>query len=742
MKKIIISICTCLAATFCFSQINNSNAEFNFGFEKNTSKGKLPDKWFQWGSGYSLTVDTLVQKSGKYSVLIEPVGEKSPNTFGCVAYAIPAQYKGTEIEVKAYMKLNNVENGSIGLMLRIDGESGSLGFDNMQQKNIHGTSDWTLYAVKLPYSEKAKTIYIGALLSGTGQLWVDEFQVLIDGKNISDVKPDKRIFKADGDKEFDKGSTISSVVLSKTKTEDLDVLGKVWGYLKYYHPAVASGEYHWDYELFRILPKILEAKSPKERNQILHSWVATMGKVDIEKTNPDKNKNVKLNPDFTWLDKNVLGKELASQLETIKNAKRTQENYYLGMVPGVGNPEFKNERSYAGMKYPDAGFRLLSLYRYWNIIHYYFPYKHLIEENWNDVLKEFIPKFLEASDELQYKQTVLTLIARVHDTHANIWGQDNVLRNFLGIYYAPFKISFIEQKAVVTEYLDKDLGERSGLKVGDVIEMINDTPVEKIVKQRLPYTPASNYPTQLRNISYNLLRANDSLMTLVYSRDNEKSSKQVPTVNSEKLARFKKNERDTCFKVINSDISYLYPGTLQGDHLEKILPEILKTKGLIIDLRCYPKTFIVFSLSEYLLPAPTSFVKFSVGSITSPGLFTMTNDLKVGKTNNDFYKGKVVIIVNETTQSQAEYHAMAFRAVPHATVIGSTTAGADGNVSGFTLPGGISTMISGIGVYYPDGKETQRIGIVPDVEVRPTIKGIREGKDELLEKAIEIINMH
>jgi C-terminal processing protease CtpA/Prc len=47
--------------------------------------------------------------------------------------------------------------------------------------------------------------------------------------------------------------------------------------------------------------------------------------------------------------------------------------------------------------------------------------------------------------------------------------------------------------------------------------------------------------------------------------------------------------------------------------------------------------------------------------------------------------------------------------------------------------------ISGIGVYYLDGRETQRIGIVPDIEVKPTIKGIREGRDELLEKAIEII---
>ena len=111
----------------------------------------------------------------------------------------------------------------------------------------------------------------------------------------------------------------------------------------------------------------------------------------------------------------------------------------------------------------------------------------------------------------------------------------------------------------------------------------------------------------------------------------------------------------------------------------------------------------------------------------------------MGKSNTKAYKGKVVVLVNDETQSSAEYHCMALRAAPNVTIIGSTTAGADGNVSKLYLPGGVLTMISGIGVYYPDGTETQRVGIVPDVECKSTTQGIREGKDELLEKAIELI---
>jgi C-terminal processing protease CtpA/Prc len=122
----------------------------------------------------------------------------------------------------------------------------------------------------------------------------------------------------------------------------------------------------------------------------------------------------------------------------------------------------------------------------------------------------------------------------------------------------------------------------------------------------------------------------------------------------------------------------------------------------------------------------------------NPGEFEFLEGPKI-PAGNETYKGKLIVLINEQSQSQSEYTAMAFRAGDNTTIIGSTTAGADGNVSYIYLPGGLRTAISGLGIYYPNGGETQRIGIVPDIEVKPTIKGIQQGKDEVLEKAIEII---
>jgi C-terminal processing protease CtpA/Prc len=103
------------------------------------------------------------------------------------------------------------------------------------------------------------------------------------------------------------------------------------------------------------------------------------------------------------------------------------------------------------------------------------------------------------------------------------------------------------------------------------------------------------------------------------------------------------------------------------------------------------------------------------------------------------YVGKVVILVDEDSESQSEYTAMALQAVPNVITVGSQTSGADGNVSPISLPGGINTQISGFGIFYPEKQPTQGIGVRIDVKVEPTIAGLRSGRDEVLEEAIRQI---
>ncbi len=729
MKIIIIFIVSSLLSLIALGQtIHNLDFEI---LEQGQAKG-----WQQFGNGkYILEVDTSISKSGKNSGYIEYIAE--PSGFKAWAYDIPAVYQGDKIKLTGYIKTENVTDGYAGLWMRIDP---SVAFDNMSNRGIKGTTDWTKYEIELALKpSQAQKIVVGGLLVGKGKMWLDNLQVTIDGKDLNKV-PLKELSKVEKDTAFKNGSKIESIKLNEQTIQDLKYLGLIWGFLKYYHPNIAKGDYNWDFELFRILPKVIKAKNTNERDEYLLAWIQKLGGYDCLQKEKKEKRDIKTKADLKWIRQLSHSKSLKKELINIEKAKRFGKNYYVMLEPIIQNPNFQNEAIYPEMKYPDVGYRLLALYRYWNIIQYYFPYKNLIEEDWKDVLEEFIPKFVNAKNELEYKLAVLELIARIHDTHANIFGWDMALNRYWGMHLPAIEISFVENKAIVTGYYDEELGKKTGLIKGDNIVKINNKTIDDIIKERLKYTPASNYPRQLRNLSTKILRTNDTLLNLEFIRNEQIQAKSIETYNFNKINNYKKHQqKDTCFKFINKDIAYLYLGSIKNSYLPNIFEKIKDTKGLIIDLRCYPSDFVVFTLSQYLLPKKTPFVRFTSGSITNAGCFTFSDCLEVGRENKDYYKGKIVILVNETTISQAEYTAMALRVSPTATVIGSTTAGADGNVSSLYLPGKIKTMISGIGVYYPNKQETQRIGIVPDINVLPTIKGIIDGKDEVLEKAIELI---
>lgn len=539
--------------------------------------------------------------------------------------------------------------------------------------------------------------------------------------------------------EFDNGSKIASIKLDSEKTNNLVILGKVWGFLKYYHPSVREGKYNWDYELFRIMPSILNSKTINDRNDILLKWVYSLGYTITEPSEKIDSSQVKMFPDLDWInDVSQLGMKLSGELNRVKNAKRNDRNYYFGHWEGSHLSEVKNENSYYQFHYPDCGFHLLSLFRYWNIIQYYYPYKYLITENWNTILPQYIPIFINASNELEYKLAFLSLKTHIHDSHGYLLSYDNSLNNYFGNLSPKINVSFIENKVVVTETEDNS----TTLNKGDVLLKINEKDINEKKNELLTFTAASNLPAQLLRVSSNILSTNDSIINITYQRNDIIKNINIHCY-PRKLGNPTKRPRnnDTCFKYLSPSIFYINPGNIKSQYINDTLySQIKNTKGIIIDLRYYPTDGIIHLLLHYLYPDTISFAKATSANLISPGLFQFEDNITGGNKNPDYYKGKVVIIVNEKTQSHGEFSAMAYRTTPKATVIGSTTAGADGNVVNFYLPGGILTLITGIGIYYPDGRETQRVGIVPDIEVHPTIKGIREGRDELLEKAIEIIN--
>jgi C-terminal processing protease CtpA/Prc len=611
----------------------------------------------------------------------------------------------------------------------------------MSEREISGTTDWTEYKISLPMTPEATTqIVVGGLLSGKGKVWFDDLKIIISGKDISKAKIlQKKHYPAEKDTTFNNGSNIVFPKLDNKAIDNLDLLGKVWGFLKYHHPEIGKGNYNWDYELFRILPEYLKVTDNKQRDQLLLDWINKYGEIPICTTCKETQKNAFLKPDFSWLKKNDASKALKNKIMEIYRNRHQGNHYYIMMAPFIGNPQFLNESSYSNMPYPDDGFRLLALYRYWNMIQYFFPSKYMTDKNWNNVLREYIPKFIKARNELEYELSALQLIGDINDTHAIFHG-DQVVK-FRGNNYAPFRVQFVENKLVVTDYYNPELQPEAKLQIGDIITHIAGKPVEKIVDSLKIYYPASNNTAKLRDMASDLLRSNDKHVDIQYITNNQTNSITLTLYPHDSLDiyRWYREDNEKCYKLLDGNIGYITLKSIKNEDIPVIKETFKNTKGIIIDIRNYPSVFVPFILGKYFCKKKMPFVKFSKGNVNNPGEFIFTAPFII-PASTEYYKGKLIILVNEYTQSQAEYTAMAFRAAPNTTIVGSTTAGADGNVSTIWLPGTLETWISGLGVYYPNGKETQRVGIIPDIKVIPTSEGIKAGRDEVLEKAIEIIN--
>lgn len=529
---------------------------------------------------------------------------------------------------------------------------------------------------------------------------------------------------------------------AQTKTannEKIAVFCKLWGFLKYYHPEVAKGEMDWDNEFMKRVESINTLQTKEEISNYYLVWIESLGEVKYcKKCDNDVPDSLKVNLDLSWLsDTSIFTHKLIDQLNYIQQNRNQGENYYVQQTKFVGNTKYENEKEYADSVFPSTELRLLTLSRYWNIINYFFPYKYVIGENWDNVLVEMIPKFKHAEDTVSYHLLILEMVAKINDSHAGFVTKYN--NQYFGFEWAPFMFSIIDNKAIVTGFYNDSLCKKDDIQIGDVFLMVNNTSIENIINEKYKYICASNEAVKRRDLYYGIFNGNTNSADVTFERNGETRQKTISRYDFYALNYdWMKADSNKAFQILEGNIGYVNMGTLQKKEVSDAMEKLRNTKAIIFDVRNYPRG-TMYKVTKFLLSEKKQFAMFSQPDLTYPGVYNYTEPYTCGNKNKNPYKGKVVLLFNETTQSHAEFTLMALKTYPDVICIGSQTAGADGNISFIPLPGGYKTVMTGIGVFYPDGTETQRIGIVPDIEVHPTIDGIRAGKDEVLEKALETI---
>lgn len=538
---------------------------------------------------------------------------------------------------------------------------------------------------------------------------------------------------------FAAGTVYGQQTADLDQTTRLAALAKVWGLLKYYHPEVHKGEIDWDEVLMDAIPNVKTAQDFDSFNQEIENMIMEAGGIDILDYNPQTPALPDNEGNFKWLkNSKIFSLDVIKKLKTLRWKYEYTPNYYA-LMENTLVPSFINENQYREHYYPNENMRLMALFRYWNAIQYFFAYKKEIGEDWEDVLEEFIPPMISAADGFDYNDVLREISVRIRDAHAA----------FIGIYYhyrvgyhcSPMEVRYIENKTVVTRVFNEIMDPPGALQVGDVILRCRGEDINDYRESLRDYVNHSNEWTLQRNINDFVTKGQTPQLTFQLLRNGNTLDVTVQGVSwsAYQIAQNNANNAMEKWKMLDNNIGYVNLGRLIRDDVDTLMAEMINTQAIIFDVRYQARGTIRY-LTPYLHPGPTNIYSCKIFDKFEPGTFEYYGPYGyVEEPRPDYYRGKVVILADERTQSHAELTVMGLSVSPDAVFIGHPTAGADGNAVIIALPGYVLTWFTGVGMYWPDGSDTQRVGIVPDIETKPTVAGIRQGRDELLEKAIHYI---
>lgn len=550
------------------------------------------------------------------------------------------------------------------------------------------------------------------------------------------------------DTEFARGSGIVLEDATDLQKESLYKLAKVWGYVKYRHPSIIAGQINWDAELFRVMPQVLQAADEKAVNTVLLDWLnrfpfeqataeAAQSELEMLAGAPGTRN------DSSWIsDRAFLGEGLCTYLETLSHTHAGDWTYAY-TAREDGRVDFSNEDPWPDFDGTDDGLRLLGAFRFWNAFTYFSPNVDITRIDWDQALRNAIDDMLAARDRTGYEWALGRLTAQTGDGHVMLETPDLSFVRFYGNHCLPCTFLSIDGEVVV-KAVPADC---KTLQPGDVLLAVDGMTMDDRIAELSRYFPLPE-PDKFANVLfYPLMSVAGETSQVTLRRDGEELTVEV----ANRKGYYGGPAPAESGLLEDGRVGYIAPGTLQEGELEELMTTFADTDGLVVDLRQYPSVIITYLLAEYLNPTPTTFAIMEFPSLADPGRFFQMSyssgagamaqqGLSDGTEPVPLYTGKVVLLMDETSQSRAEFAIMSLRQAPGAVVVGSPSVGADGDALYISLPGGCRTRFTTLGVLTPEGEETQRVGLQPDVVCTPTVEGIAAGRDELLEKAVELIN--
>ncbi len=613
------------------------------------------------------------------------------------------------------------ENDVLALSIKQDNAKALKNF-------FHNGDEWQSFQLSIPYKNctfyKRSSVLIDILhLSNSPMSKLKDLKITCDGTDLDSLCP---LPKANTDTTFKSSSHFNlQEPLTNEQVKRLETICKVWGFLKYHHPCVMRGDFDWNYEFFRILPLIYMEGNYRRFCRELEKHIPSQTITDhiyLESTDSVIGKISK-----SWI--NGLPQSIQKKLIKIEKGPRYQQNYALSYGWREVDRKiikFSNERSYHNIDYTDDGYRLLCLFRYWNMMYYFHPYMYLKENEWLNCLSKHIRTFAAAEDEYSFEESIVTLVCSLKDSHSDIY---NLKSNILGIgggpwdeMYLPMVTRLRNNYLVVSSFLNDKMFV-SGIKKGDLISKINGKNVSDIYKEKNIYSPFYNPNSDTYSLAYQSFDGDSVSFEII--RGKETITLSIDSVYSKCWTgnMIDINANIISHKDCGDSIYYINLSTLSSSELKYILEEVSKYKQIVFDCRGYrfePELMNV--LADFLYEKPHSPFFCSYIDILEPGVVKKNPIIPTyGKENPNYYKGNVYALVDGETMSFSEWLANLIKGAPKGKICGSRTTGVLGGAAPVPLTSGIHTCFTGYGVYHNDGRCSYYDGCPIDIQIGPTL---------------------
>lgn len=478
-----------------------------------------------------------------------------------------------------------------------------------------------------------------------------------------------------------------TVAYSNETLSRIDKASYVWGFVKYHSVKKAN----WNKEFVKLYKQAKSSKTDEKLDIFLNKWI--------------KKYYIKNGCDFITRYSSIDLKLLfAFPLLTTAKEDTTLSKYQSGSYL----PEYFYEEYEKDNLFPNEAQRVMALHKIFFHFLYFFPHFEISIPQWDSIRLRNIPIFMEANTPIKYELAVNLLLANLNDGH--ISAHSPAINQYFLKFTCPLKAKLTDSSALI-QYIDKNsFCTSNNIRVNDEVIEINGQSIgEKLNfwKNILPHSNSENFKQIASRYIFS-----DSInrMNITFKRGDSIFKKSIQLYE---MGEFIINYDTISYKIISDTVGWINLSVLKREEVLSISKELNAVKILVIDARGYPNSTIDL-LCKWLMDEPKPFAIFSKPQINCLGEFVSNDTVYTEYNSAKSYMGKLVIICDASSVSQAEYSILALKTFKNSVLIGEHTGGTAGYTTTFNLPGKIICRMPVTG-FRGLNDTVQGTGIKPDV---------------------------